>query len=181
MSCRMLSQTDLQRGELGPGQPSVYEQYSAEAHVGPGEAQAGPQAPLSIHCWVCGLQDLPPPEVHSVYSLCWRLLPVGGRPLPGMRESMRLSFLALTVLYRPSPLLAPTTPAAAGRLLSISCHIFPVLQTGREKSPAGPFAKPGGETEHCSECFEPGLSQGSAGYPEAVSRLDVRAATLGER
>lgn len=51
------------------GQASVYEQYSAEANVGPGEAQAGPQTPPSTHGWVCGLQDHPPPEVRSVHSL----------------------------------------------------------------------------------------------------------------
>lgn len=54
-------------------------------------------------------------------------------------------------------------PALAGCPLSISCHIFPVLQTIREKSPARPFAKPGRKTGHFPECFEPGPSQGLAG------------------
>lgn len=43
----------------------------------------------------------------------------------------------------------------------------------REKCPAGPFAKPGRETGFFPDYFEPGPSEGSAGYPELVTRLDV--------
>lgn len=155
-SCRTLSQTDLTNGELGPGWPSTSEQYSAEAQAGPGEAQAGPQHRRASSAG----------SVASRTSLATRgpshSQPFMGRPLPGRRGSVRLSFCPSLCSTNHTLSFVPPLPAPAGYSLSVSCHIFPVLQTVREKSPAGPFAKPG--RDWTFPCFEPGPSKGSAGY-----------------
>lgn len=94
---------------------------------------------------------------------------------------MMLSFLAFTVLYDhllslpPPPLLQQGISSVLAAISSLFSR-----QEGR-RAQLGRSPNQGGETEFCSECFEAGLSQGSAGYPEAVSGLDVRAATLAER
>ena len=72
-SRHMLSQTDLQSGELGPGWPSTYKQYSAAAQAGPGEE------PRQVHtrfrassAGLLGWWPLGPPSptgVHSAHSL----------------------------------------------------------------------------------------------------------------
>lgn len=104
-----------------------------------------------------------PPEVHSVRGLPWggpSLLVEG--PLPGRRESARLLFCPSLCSTNHALPFTPSAPAPAGYPLSISCRIFPVLQT-MGRSPTGLFAKRERETGR----FEPGTSEGSAGYPES--------------
>lgn len=164
---RTLSQTDLQNGELGPGWPSTYEQYSAEARAGPGEE------PRQVH------KRLRASDAGSVASRTsvatrgpFRSQPFMGRPLLGRKESMRL-FLSLTVFYQPRPLL-PSTPCPSRVISSVLAAVFSLSSRQQGRSPAGPFAKPGGETGHRPDCFEPGPSEGSAGYLESVTGLDMR-------
>lgn len=137
-ACRMLSQTDLQSGELGLGWPSTYEQYSAEAQAGPGEEprQVRRHLRASSAGSVAYRTSLATRGPFRSQPSMGRPLPVGGRPLPGRRESLRLFSVPHCVL--------PTTPSPsshhsllrAGYPLSISCPIFPVLQTiGRRAQP----------------------------------------------
>lgn len=172
MSRHTLSQTDLQKGERGPGWPSTYEQYSAEVRAEPGEG------PRQAHKRLGAFNAAG--SVASRTSLTtrgsFRSQTFTGRPLPGRRESMRLFSCPSLCSTNHTLSFVPLRPAPAGSPLSISCHIFPVLQATREKGPAGPFAKPGRRTGCFPDHFEPGPSEGSAGYPKLVTRLDVRVA-----
>lgn len=76
------------------------------------------QAPWSTHCRGWGQQD--PQHPRSMQPLLGGHFLVGGSPWD--------SFLSLTVFSQPYPVLPAQLPAPAGPL-SISCHIFPVLQT----------------------------------------------------
>lgn len=93
MSRHTLSQADLQNGELGPGWPSTYEQYSAEAQAEPGEeprqAHKRLRAPNAAGS-VASRTSLTTRGSFRSQPFMGRPLPVGGRPLPGRRESMRL-------------------------------------------------------------------------------------------
>lgn len=158
----------------GPDEPAERERAGLARHLRAipcrsprraGRSEAGPQAPQSLHGWVCGLLDLQ--HQRSILftaspekaTSCWWEATSWWEGVP---ETLSCPSLCSTN----HPLFFIPVPAPAGCPLSISCHIFPVLQTVREKSPAGSFAKPGRETGHFPECFEPRPSQGSAGCQE---------------
>lgn len=80
-----------------------------------------------------------------------------GRPLPTGRGRQTLA-----------------RPAARRPRAGISCCVFPALQTGGRRGPAGPSANPGGDGP-LPGGLEPGSSAVPAGHPAAAApRLDGR-------
>lgn len=161
----MLSQTDLQSGELGLGWPGTSEQYSAEAQAGPEEEprQVHKRLGASSAGSVASRTSLATRGPFCSRPSVGRPLPVGGRPLPGERESVRLPFLSLTVFYRPCPPFIPSGPATAGSPLSISCHIFPVLQTIGRRAQRGLLPNRGERLDASLTVLSQALQRGQLG------------------